>query len=175
MQATIIQRPNLSEINRVLKTNKIQLSFKDPRERGRILTIDIDRVTFKDLIDKFSKDEFILNQDGSVELKGEVNKYISKWWEKVAYEEQSKSSQNRVNIRAYREVENPYIKENYIKIGLLNRTFQTLNRVMSEDGKTLKTEWLSKGVDIQERSNLDYKRERIPTDYLLRIQNILRK
>lgn len=167
-----LKQAKLDNVNS--NNKKVALSFKDPREKGRVLTIDVPKATFQELLKNFSKSNFLLNGDGSVKLEGEASKYISNWWESVAYKKKQKA--DNLSIRGFRDIENPYIKQNYIKFGIVNRQYNNLLKMFKEDGRSLKLEWIGKGVTLnsldnpenikefkRDKKEIDIKKERIPT------------
>ncbi len=170
-----VQSVKQTKLNNVNNTKQVALSFKDPREKGRVLTIDVEKSTFQQLLKNFSKNNFLLSGDGSVKLEGEAAKFISNWWESIAYKAK-KQKDDKLSIRGFRDIESPYIKQNYIKFGLVNKQYNNILKMFREDGKSLKTDWIGKGSTLSSIENsdslkefksnkkeIDEKIERIPT------------
>ncbi len=157
---------------------RVALSFKDPRVNDRVLTIDVPKSTFQELLKNFAKNNFILNGDGSVKLEGEASKFISSWWESVAYKKQHQA--DNLSIRGFRDIESPYIKQNYIRFGIINQQFNHILKMFKEDGKSLKIKWIAAGITLmsldnsenikefkKDKKELDEKKDRIPTIFYL--------
>ena len=182
MYVQSLKQAKLDNVNSNKK--QVGLSFKDPRDKGRVLTVDVDKSTFQQLLKKFSKNNFLLSGDGSVRLKGEASAFISNWWESVAYKVK-KQKEDKLSIRGFRDIESPYIKQNYIKFGLVNKQYNNILKMFREDGKSLKINWIGKGSTLSSIENsenlkefksnkkeIDEKKERIPTvGFLYFMQN----
>jgi len=185
MQVSSVVKQVFSNVNKMdLKNEKsIALSFKDPRDRGRVLTLDVDKTSFEDLLKSFSKSNFAIKPDGSVDVKGDAGKKVASWWESIAYRKRYESGADKLNIKAHRVVEDPYIKENYVNLGLINKSLSKLDKILREDGKSLKTSWISGDrlnlVKSQEyfqskveKLDINSSLDRVPTEAILYFKSI---
>jgi hypothetical protein len=153
--------------NSQIKENKdnnknVQLSFKDPRDRGRVLTLDVSKTSFESLLKSFSNKDFAISPDGSVNVDGSAGKLVASWWEAIAYKKRYENGSDKLNIRAHRINEDPYVKSRYIDIGKITKTLNKISDILKEDGKSLKASWLTsaKNLPIESVSILE---GRLPT------------
>lgn len=126
------------------ESNKnIQLSFKDPRDKSRVLTLDVSKSSFETLLKGFSNKDFAISPDGSVNVTGDAGKLVASWWEAIAYKKRYENGSDKLSIKAHRIYDDPYVKSRYVDVGQITKSLNRLNTILQEDGKTLRANWMT--------------------------------